>query len=74
MAQRYLIALPTSAVTIEGGARKVILTAKDSVVDVSLPLHGLQGLIEVTVNGGSVLMFAEDIRERGKPIPRINVR
>lgn len=68
MAQRYLIAIPTSAVTIEGRARKVILISKDSVVDVPLPLNGLQGLIEVTVNGGTVLMFAEDIRERGKPV------
>jgi hypothetical protein len=70
MAQRYLITTPTCAVSMEDGARKAITVPNDSVVSVSLPLEELQGLIEVTVNGETVLMFAEDIRQRGKPVSR----
>jgi hypothetical protein len=70
MAQQYLITTPTSAVAIEGRERKVITVPNDSIVDVSRPLNGLEGLIEVTVDGQTVLMFAEDIRQRGKPVSR----
>ena len=69
MAQQYLIAIPTSAVTNKGVAHKVILIPKGSVVHVPLALKELHGLIEVTVNGETLLMFAEDIRERGHPVP-----
>jgi len=70
MPQRYLITTPTSAVAITSGARQIIEVPNDSVVDVSVPLDGLQGLIEVTVNGEAALMFAEDIRQRGKAVFR----
>jgi hypothetical protein len=66
MAQRYLIGTPTSAAIIEEGARKIITVPGASVIDVPQPLKGLQGLIEVTFDGETVLMFAEDIRQRGK--------
>jgi len=39
-----------------------------SVIDVPIALNGIQGLIEVTFHGETVLMFAEDIRDRGKPV------
>jgi hypothetical protein len=68
MTQRYLIETPTSAVTIEGGVRKVIMVPRDSVIHMSLPVDGLQGLIEVSFNGGTVLMFAQDIRQWGKSL------
>ncbi len=55
---------------MEGGARKLILVPRASVVDVPEPLYGLQGLVEVTFNGETVLMFAQDIRQRGKPVSR----
>jgi hypothetical protein len=48
--------------------RKVIVVPNESVVDVSLSLNGRQGLIEVRFNGETVLMFAEDIKQRGMPL------
>jgi hypothetical protein len=67
-AQRYVLKTPISAVTIESGTRKVISVPNNSVVDVAAPLTGIQGLIEVKLNGAIVLMFAEDILQRGKRV------
>jgi hypothetical protein len=68
MLKRYSITTPTCAVRMEGGVNTAITLPNDSVVSVPLPLDDLQGLIEVTVNGETVLMFAEDIRRRGQPV------
>jgi len=62
-----LINTPTVAV-IEQSPRRVITVPSGSVIEVPLSLNGIQGLIEVTFNGETVLMFAEDIRDRGKPV------
>ena len=72
MAQQYLITTPTSAV-IEQSPRKIITVPRGSVIDVSLPLSGVRGLVEVTFNGETVLMFAEDIRDRGNPVSEASV-
>jgi len=71
MAQRYLIETPTSA-AIEQNPRKVITVPIGSVIDVARPLNGVRGLIEVTFNGETVLMFAEDIRVRGKAVSALS--
>jgi hypothetical protein len=68
MAQRYLLNTPTSAVTFERGTKKIVALPDNSVVDLQQPLDGLQGLIEVTLNGETLLMFADDIRQRAKPL------
>lgn len=65
-AQRYVLTTPTSAVIIESGTKKVISVPNNSVVDVEAPLNGTQGLIEVKLNGATVLMFAEDILRLGE--------
>jgi hypothetical protein len=67
-AQRYVLSIPTSAVTTESGTRKVIVVPNNSVVDVAAPLTGIQGLVEVKLNGETVLMFAQDILQRGKRV------
>lgn len=72
MAQRYLIKTPTSA-AIKQGPRKVITVPSGSVIDVPLTLDGVRGLIEVTFSGETVLMFAEDIRNRGNPVSEASV-
>jgi hypothetical protein len=59
---------PASAVAMEDGTRKVMVVPNNSVVDVATPLTGTQGLIEVKLNGENVLMFAEDILQRGKRV------
>jgi hypothetical protein len=51
----------------------VITVPGGSVIDVPLPLNGIRGLIEVTFNGETVLMFAEDIKERGTPVSEASV-
>jgi len=66
MAKRYLITTPTPAVTTGRKAREFIMLPNNSIVDVSLPLDGIRGLIEVTVDGETMLMFAEDLRLRGR--------
>jgi hypothetical protein len=70
MAERYVLKTPTSVITMEDGTRKVMVVPSNSVVDVATPLTGIQGLIEVEVNGETVLMFAEDILQRGKRVSR----
>ena len=72
MAQRYLIETPTPA-AIAQSPRKIITVPSGSVVDVPLALNGVRGLIEATFNGESVLMFAKDIRRRGKPVSGASV-
>ena len=65
-ARRYVLTTPMSAVIIESGTRKVIVVPDNSIVDVTASLTGIEGLIEVKLNGATVLMFAEDILRRGK--------
>ncbi|SPF56191.1 hypothetical protein SBA4_80004 [Candidatus Sulfopaludibacter sp. SbA4] len=67
MAQWYLITTDTVA-AVEKSPRNVIMVPSGSVIDVPIALNGIQGLIEVTFHGETVLMFAEDIRDRGKPV------
>ena len=67
MVSCYLLKTPTLAVATDaGGARRFVRVPSNSVVEVTSPIDGLHGLIEVSANGGPVLMFAEDIKERGK--------
>ena len=68
MVQRYRIENQVLAAVVERGAWKLIVVPSASVIDVPLALDRLEGLIEVTYKNKSVLMFAEDIRERGTPI------
>lgn len=70
--QRYLIGIPTTAVN-EKSPTKVFVVPSGSVIDVPVPLKGVRGLIEVTFNGEAVLMFAEDIKDRGKPVSAASV-
>lgn len=72
MAQRYLITTPTTAVNEQSPA-KAFTVPSGSVIDVPLPLKGVRGLINVTFNGEGVLMFAEDIRDRGKLVSEPSV-
>ena len=67
MAQRYAITTPTTGVSVHNGKRTAITIPKASVIEVAQALDGLQGLIEVTFKGEAILMFAQDIRQRGKP-------
>lgn len=67
MARRYLIETPTPAV-IKQSPRTVITVRGGSVIDVPLTLNGVRGLIEVTFDGETRLMLAENIRHRGKPV------
>jgi hypothetical protein len=67
MAQRYCITSATSAV-VEQSPRKIITIPRGSVVVVPISLTGVQGLLEVTFNGETVLMFAEDLKARGTPV------
>ena len=67
MAQRYVITTPTSGVSVHNGVRVAMTIPKASVVEVAQPLDGLDGLIEVKFKGEAILMFAQDIRQRGKP-------
>ena len=46
--------------------RRVIKAPQMSVVEVPEPLDEQTGLIKVILNGDIALMFAEDIRARGK--------
>lgn len=69
MPQRYQLVTPTLVLTGQGHEQKPITLPSDSVIDVPRTLYGLEGLIEVQFNGETVLMFAEDIRQRGKPVP-----
>ena len=66
--ERYVLKTPTSAVTMEDGTRKVRVVPNNSVVNVATPLTGTPGLIEVELNGETVLMFAEDILQRGERV------
>jgi hypothetical protein len=66
MPRRYVMSSPISAVAIQRSARTVITVPSASVIAVAQPVDALQGLIEVALNGETVLMFAEDIRQRGK--------
>ena len=70
MAEQYRIEHPTSAAVVENGARKVVTVPSASIIDLQRPLNEVNGLIEVTFNGETVLMFAEDIRQRGKLLSR----
>ena len=72
MAQRYLITTPTPA-AIEQSPRKVITVPSGSVIDVPSPLNGVRGLIEVIFKGETLLMFADDIKDRGKPVSEASV-
>jgi hypothetical protein len=72
MAQRYVIATSTTAVN-EQSPTKVFMVPSGSVIDVPVPLKGVRGLIEVTFKGEAVLMFAEDIRDRGKLVSGASV-
>ena len=74
-AQRYVLTTPTSAVVIESAPRKVISVPNKSLVDVEAPVNGSQGLVEVKLNGATVLMFAEDILRPGKKdLHRVRLR
>lgn len=64
--QRYKIDIPTLVVAMQGAARMPITIPRSSVVDVPQTIEGLSGLISVKFNGESILMFAEDIQQRGR--------
>ncbi|MBN9662642.1 MAG: hypothetical protein J0H49_30870 [Acidobacteria bacterium] len=72
MPQRYQIIAPTLVLAVQGSGKKPITIPTDSMVDVPLTLYGRKGLIEVQFNGETVLMFAEDIRERGVRVARMS--
>jgi hypothetical protein len=67
MAQRYVITTPTLGVSVHNGKRTAITIPEASVIEVGQSLDGFEGLMEVTFEGEAILMFAEDIRQRGKP-------
>jgi len=68
IAERYVLKTPTSAVTMDDGTRKVVVIPHNSVVDVATTLTGTEGLIEVELKGETVLMFAEDLLQRGERV------
>jgi hypothetical protein len=71
MHRRYAIESPTSAVAIQRTTRAVITVPRASIIQVAQAVDTLHGLIEATLNGETVLMFAEDIRQRGKLLPEL---
>jgi hypothetical protein len=72
MVQHYQIDTPTLVLAVEGIARMPIIIPSDSVIEVPRTLYGRQGLIEVQFNGTTVLMFAEDIRQRGRRVSKVS--
>ena len=69
MAQRYSLQTPTIAQIPDDGSHGTMLIPKDSIVEVFSELGNRRGLIPVTLAGHLILMFAEDIRERGTLLP-----
>ena len=70
MAQRYVINAPV-LVAVQRSGKTVITLPSASVIEASEPVDSLQGLIEVTFQGETVLMFAEDLRMRGKLVTSV---
>ena len=69
MAQRYSLLSPTLARIPEDGSHGTMTIPQNAVVEVFSDVGDRKGLISVTFEGHLVLMFAEDIRERGKLLP-----
>ena len=65
MSQKYVIGTPTLVVTVRADAPTTLRLPCDSVIEAPESLTELRGLIKVRYNGETVLMFAEDIQERG---------
>jgi hypothetical protein len=69
MVQRYTLESLTIARIPDDGSCGTMLIPKDSIVEIDSELGQRRGLVSVTFKGHLVQMFAEDIRERGKPLP-----
>ena len=67
MAQRYVIKAPV-LVAARGSDKAVVTLPIASVIETTESVDDAEVLIEVTYQGECVLMFAEDIRLRGKPV------
>ena len=65
MSQRYVICSPTLVVLLHADATRTATLPCDSVIEAPESLNELRGLIKVRFNGENLLMFAEDIQERG---------
>ena len=66
--QRYVLERAAPAVIVRRGTRTVHIAPAASVVRVIRPLDKLNGLVEVTIDGQPALMFAQDIRLRGRRV------
>ena len=63
VSQWYIIDYPTLVVAVR--AWTPVTIPSTSIIEVPQTVDGLQGLIPVKWNGEAILMFAEDIRDRG---------
>lgn len=66
--ERYLIGTPTTAVRTRDGQKDAFLLPGGSVVETPTSIEGKSGLVEVSLDGESIVMFAEDIQQRGRVI------
>jgi hypothetical protein len=73
MAQRYVINAPV-LVAVQRNDKTVITLPSASVIEASEPVDSMKGLIEVTFKGETVLMFAEDLRMRGRLVTTVTHR
>lgn len=66
MSLQYILGTPTLAVAVHPHGKTVVTLPTASLIDVPDALESQDGLIGVGFNGETVLMFAQDIRERGR--------
>jgi hypothetical protein len=65
---QYRIVDPTLAVVESAGEKRMITVPSGAIVVADESKLSLDQLIEVSCNGSSVFMFAQDIRVRGQAI------
>lgn len=71
---RFRIVTPTLAVASEAGQRVIVTVPKDAIIRVlSGPLQD-ERMVDVQWQGRRLLMFAQDLRERGRDISTGPVR
>ena len=64
----YLTIAPIPAVILDEGGRRFITVPSDSIIELPEVFNDQgNGLVEVSVSGETVFMYAKDIRQRSKP-------
>ena len=64
--QQYSLRTPTVAVSASEGTKKIVTLPTNAVVEVALAIDHEAGLVEVSVEGETLTMFAEDLRRHGR--------